>query len=69
MVSTNDLITQAPIEGQTGQNLLHGFLLRPHNQGPHKDRDFGPIPSNCLKEACCMLAKGGNGAKTGFITC
>ncbi len=57
------------IEGQTGQNLLHGFLLRAHNQGPHKDRDFGPIPSKCLKEACGILTKGGNRAKTRCITC
>jgi hypothetical protein len=45
------------IEGQTGQNYLHGFLLRAVNRGRDKDREKGPKPSNCLKEARCLLAK------------
>jgi len=54
------LLSFSCIEGQIGKNLLYVFLLRAHNQGPHKDREKGSIPSKCFKEACFILAKGGN---------
>jgi hypothetical protein len=47
----NNSKRRAPIEGQTGQNYLHGFLLRAVNRGRDKDCEKGPKPSNCLKPA------------------